>query len=32
MPRMYALLILLFMLAISANAMFGRLAGGGHFR
>jgi NitT/TauT family transport system permease protein len=32
MPRMYALLILLFILANSANAMFGRLAGGGHSR
>jgi NitT/TauT family transport system permease protein len=32
MPRMYALLILLFILAISANAMVGRLAGGGHSR
>jgi ABC-type nitrate/sulfonate/bicarbonate transport system permease component len=32
MPRMYALLIVLFILAISANAMFGRLAGGGHSR
>jgi NitT/TauT family transport system permease protein len=32
MPRMYALLIVLFILAISANAMFGSLAGGGHSR